>query len=242
MSSIRKVSYQPQERYQQSNHIGDRKLTHQSNLNSDDTIGMFFGYYSLLVYEIQAVYITLFLWNRDLLTFWCCFTHLLSEIMNYALKYALKHPRPANGAPSGGLFEGRYGMPSQHCHCFAYLVTVVLALVFHYYRHQISPMKKALVLAISLICLALQVIGRVYLRFHTLDQCLVGVSLGVSSAIMFYIIGVNFFLPHSQYLCRTWILRWLSFRKDLISPMVEPAPSAATTDSYRFDQCLRKIE
>lgn len=202
---------------------------------------MFFGYYSLIVYEIQAVYITLFLWNRDLLTFWCCFTHLLSEIINYALKHALKHPRPINGAPGGGLFEGRYGMPSQHCHCFAYLITVVLALVFHYYRHYIGPTKKTLVLTISLIGLTLQVLGRVYLRFHTLDQCLVGIALGITSAIVFYILGVNFFLPQAQYLCRMWILRWLSFRKDLISSPPEPY-KGDTAESDRFDVCQRKID
>lgn len=202
---------------------------------------MFFGYYSLLVYEIQAVYITLFLWNRDLLTFYCCFSHLLSEILNYTLKHAFKHPRPNNGAPGGGLFEGRYGMPSQHCHCFAYMVTMVLALVFHYYRNFISPNKKALVLVISLLGLTLQVVGRIYLRFHSLDQCLAGVALGIGSAIFFYIAGINLFLPQAQYICKLGILRWFSFRRDLISPAPFVCKSRSPLSLHRFDQCQRKV-
>lgn len=152
-----------------------------------------------------------------MLTFYCCFTHLLSEIMNYLLKHILKHPRPESGAPTGGLFEGRYGMPSQHCHCFAYLVTTVTLLVFHYYRSHIDLTKRVLVFAISMTGLILQVLGRIYLRFHTVNQCLVGVGFGCLSAIVFYIIGVYAFLPFSEYLCKLWFLRLFSFRKDLIS-------------------------
>lgn len=169
------------------------------------------------MYQIQAVYVTLFLWNRDLVTFYCCFTHLLSEIMTYVLKHTLKHPRPDHGAPGGGLFEGRYGMPSQHCHCFAYLVTMVLLLVFHYYRNHIEPSKKALVLVVSTVGLVLQVVGRVYLRFHTVNQCLAGVAFGFISASTFYLIGLYFFLPYAESLCKLWILRLFSFKKDILS-------------------------
>ena len=178
---------------------------------------MFFGYYSLLVYEIQAIYITLFLRNRDLLTFYCCFTHLLSEILTYCLKHYLKQPRPEHGAPSGGLFEGRYGMPSQHCHCFAYLITMILLLTLHYYRKHIGSVKKTLVAIVTTVGLVLQVLGRTYLKFHTMDQCLVGVAAGSLSALTFYSLGLFFFLPHSDYLCKLWLLRVFSFRRDLIT-------------------------
>lgn len=178
---------------------------------------MLCGYYSILVYQLQAVYITLCLWNRDLLTLWCCFTHALSEIMNYYLKHAIKHPRPENGAPEGGLFEGKYGMPSQHCHCFAYSATMIVLLVFHYYRHDIDTMKKILVLVITILGLSIQVFARIYLRFHTANQCFVGVLVGCISALTFYLIGLYFFLPHSDKLCRLWILRIFKFRKDLTS-------------------------
>lgn len=202
---------------------------------------MLFGYYSLLVYQIQAVYITLFLWNRDLLTFYCCFTHLLSEIMNYILKHSLKHPRPDQGAPGGGLFEGRYGMPSQHCHCFAYLTTMVVLLVFHYYRHHIDSTKKVFVLVISTMGLTLQVIGRVYLRFHTVNQCLVGVSFGISSAVIFYIMGLNYFLPHGDSICRLPILQAFSFRKDLITP-IPHGYQYSNQHRNKFPQCRAKNE
>lgn len=201
---------------------------------------MFFGYYSLLVYQIQAVYITLFLWNRDLLTFYCCFTHLLSEIMNYLLKHTLKHPRPDHGAPGGGLFEGRYGMPSQHCHCFAYLTTMVLLLVFHYYRQYIDPSKKFLILAISTVGLTLQVIGRIYLRFHTANQCFIGVAFGIISAITFYILGLNYFLPHADKLCKFQILQMFSFKKDLI--LGSPSNQYSDQSRNKFHQCRQKNE
>lgn len=206
---------------------------------------MFFGYYSLLVYQIQAVYITLFLWNRDLLTFYCCFTHFLSEIMNYVLKHSLKHPRPDHGAPGGGLFEGRYGMPSQHCHCFAYLVTMVLLLVFHYYRNQIDSSKKAIVLLISTFGLALQVFSRIYLRFHTVNQCLVGVAFGFLSALTFYCIGVNFFLPFSSPLLKIGLFRYFSFRKDLLTPPpIEPChyQTLSHRSTNKINQCRAKGE
>lgn len=199
---------------------------------------MFFGYYSLLVYQIQAVYITLFLWNRDLLTFYCCFTHLLSEILTYVLKHVLKHPRPDHGAPGGGLFEGRYGMPSQHCHCFTYLITTILLLVFHYYRGHIESTKKVFVFSVSSIGLTLQIIGRVYLRFHTIHQCLAGVALGFISALTFYLIGLYLFLPYAEPLCKLWILRIFSFKRDILS---QPPP--AYNQSYnRINQSQSKEE
>jgi len=200
---------------------------------------MFFGFYSLLVYQIQAIYITLFLVNRDMLTFYCCFTHLLSEIVSYLLKHILKQPRPDNGAPVGGLFEGRYGMPSQHCHCFAYLSTMVLLLVFHYYRQQIDINKKAFVLVVSTLCLILQISSRLYLRYHTVGQCLAGVALGTLSAVIFYLVGLYFFLPLSDQICAFKILRVLSFRKDLIS---EPPPTCQqqSLTRYKANQCRIK--
>jgi dolichyldiphosphatase len=152
-----------------------------------------------------------------MLTFYCCFTHMLSEIMNIILKQLLKQPRPENGAPQGGLFEGRYGMPSQHCHCFAYLITTALLLTFHYYKRYINSDKKLLVLTVSIVSLALQVFGRLYLRFHTLQQCLVGVAFGMISAIVFYSIGLQYFLPYSEFICRLWPLRWFGFRRDLVT-------------------------
>lgn len=187
---------------------------------------MFYGYYSLLVYEIQAVYITLFLRNRDMVTFYCCLSHLLSEIMNYLLKHILKEPRPEHGAPGGGLFEGRYGMPSQHCHCFAFMITMVLLLVFHYYRRHVSLPKKLITLVVSGIGLTLQVLGRIHLRFHTTSQCLVGVAFGATSAVTFYLVGLFLFFPWSDKLCELWILRIFHFRKDLISqpPIVSGRP------------------
>lgn len=178
---------------------------------------MFFGYYSLLVYEIQAVYITLVLRNRDLVTLYCCFGHLLSEILCYLIKHHLKIPRPEQGPPGGGLFEGRFGMPSQHCHCFAFLFTMVLLLTHHYYRNYISTSKKILTVTISTLALTLQVIGRIYLRFHTIDQCLVGLFLGILTAISYYCIGLGSFLKYSNTICSHPLMSFFCFRKDLVS-------------------------
>lgn len=144
--------------------------------------------------------------------------------MNYFLKNAIREPRPPSAIPGGGLFEGRYGMPSQHCHCFAYLSTMVLLLVFHYYGKYISSVKKLFTLVISVLALTLQVLGRIHLNFHTPEQCLVGVAFGAISAVAFYIICLRFFLPHSDYLCTLWILRVFSFRKDLVTPPPPPPP------------------
>lgn len=151
-----------------------------------------------------------------MLTFYCCLTHLISEIMNIFLKQLFKQPRPNNGAPSGGLFEGRYGMPSQHCHCFAYLTATVLLLIFHYYRKHISSSKKTLVAILCSLGLLLQVLGRIYLKFHTIEQCLAGAALGIVSALTFYLFGQRFFMPYAENLCELFLLRLFSFRKDLL--------------------------
>lgn len=220
-SSILKVCISPILRS-----IGSKHATNLPCSSTGDLIGMFFGYYSLLVYQIQAIYVTLFLRNRDLLTFYCCFTHLLSEIINYILKHLIKQPRPDHGAPGGGLFEGRYGMPSQHCHCFAFLVTMSLLLVFHYYRKYIDLKWKLFTITTSSIALTLQVIGRIYLRFHTTEQCMVGVAVGSLLATTFYLFGTHYFLPYTEQLCELKILRILSFRRDLVTepPSFKPKP------------------
>lgn len=171
-----------------------------------------------------------------MLTFYCCFTHLISEIMNIVLKQLIKQPRPLNGAPSGGLFEGRYGMPSQHCHCFAYLMTMIMLLTLCYYRRYISPAKKVLAFVVCSMGLVLQVLGRIYLKFHTLEQCLAGAALGMMSALTFYTLGQIYFMPYAGQLCKLFPLRQFSFRKDLQTP----PPASLPSDSSRGDHSLKR--
>ncbi|KAG9510567.1 Dolichyldiphosphatase 1 [Fragariocoptes setiger] len=181
-----------------------------------DWISLFFALYSTLVVEIHAVYVTLFLWNRDLLTTYCCSTHLVSEIISYCLKRYLKHDRPID-APGGGtgFLEGKYGMPSQHCHCFAYLGTMILLLVYHYYRSATTKRWRAFCLVSVIIGVAIQIAARVYLNYHTLTQCFSGVALGLFNATLFYLAGLVLLRYFADSLCDLALLKVLNFRKDL---------------------------
>ncbi len=115
----------------------------------------------------------------------------VNEAANKVLKNIFQQPRPSGAALSN------YGMPSSHSQFFAYLAVSFFMLMKKPVAHRcVSPLFLILVGAT-----AIMMWSRVYLRFHTLSQTLVGAGVGAAVAVSWVLIVRRF---HALQNCLVW--------------------------------------
>lgn len=183
---------------------------------TDDYIGMFYAYYSLIVYCIPFVYLTLMIRDRHILTWSCCGSHLVHELTTRYIKRLIGLPRPPDGPPPSGLFDGPYGMPSQHVACNSYMTTMLTLILFYHYRGYGNLKLKLLASLILLIGLLIQCQARVYLKYHDLRQVIGGLFHGSLSSLIYFILIERNILTLSR-LCNWPVFRHFGFTSDYLS-------------------------
>ena len=130
---------------------------------------------------VMVAYVVLLASRRDLATASLLLGQLLNEAANFALKRALRQPRPFSQMDRGPLgFAGpRYGMPSDHAQFVGFLAAYALLWAARCWR---APRAlRHLAAAGVLLAAAAVAATRVYLRLHTPAQ--VGVGLAVGAAL-----------------------------------------------------------
>lgn len=154
--------------------------------------------------------------DRHLLTWICCGSHFVHELLTKYLKRLIAEPRPLNGPPASGLFDGPYGMPSQHVACNSYMTIMIILLLFYHYRGFGILKFKLLATILLIIGLLIQMQARVHLKYHDLRQIIGGLIHGsISSLIHFIIIEKN--THHFAKICRWPIISHLGFTPDFIT-------------------------
>ena len=136
---------------------------------------------SLLPIFLMVSYVTLIVVNRDWRVFSMLVGQLLNEGLNNILKRTIKEPRPPTSKKDG------YGMPSSHSQ-FVWYFAIYGLLCLSVSRQ--NPWIR-LIYAMGMVGGATGVsISRVWLDYHTVDQVLVGASVGsVIGILWFYIIA-----------------------------------------------------
>lgn len=112
-------------------------------------------------------------------------TLVVSFALNEALKNAIAQPRPAQSWVRG------YGMPSSHSACVATSFAFVECLLFAGVW-SLPPVSRALWRIAMLVLIGAVVAARASIYVHSLEQCLVGVGIGVVYALL------SFFLVPSS--------------------------------------------
>lgn len=158
--------------------------------------------------------------DRQLLTWLCCGSHFIHEIITRSVKRYIGQDRPKDGPPSVGLFDGPYGMPSQHVACSTYLTIMVTLLLFYHYRHYGDTKSKLFSVIILFIGLAIQCHARLYLRYHDLMQVLAGLVYGCLSCLTFFIL-IESCMPLAPRICKWPIFKQLNFTPDFIVPTIK---------------------
>ncbi|KAM3500046.1 hypothetical protein MY11210_009555 [Beauveria gryllotalpidicola] len=161
----------------------------------DDRISLLCAYLALLPQALGVVYLTLIFASREAEVALLFAGQLACEALNFLLKRLIKEERPRRIHGKG------YGMPSSHAQ-FVFFWSVALSL-FLLVRHRpttpsrptttTTPSSARLVarLAVSAASLGLAAAtawSRVYLNYHTPKQVLVGSSVGVLSAVAWFVV------------------------------------------------------
>ena len=112
-----------------------------------------------------------------------------SEVINFLLKEWIKEPRPHSNS---GYKD--YGMPSNHAQTAFYIIGYyLLTIIYNFYNYKIETIiekiNKNLIL-FSLIVIAFAVsCGRLYYRYHTLNQIIIGSIIGLMLGFIFAFIS-----------------------------------------------------
>lgn len=143
--------------------------------------------FSLLPVYITVFYTSWFLITREIEPVIVVAGHLFGEVINKVIKHIIKHPRPDFhkdfGAGSYGL---SYGMPSAHSQYMGFFAGYFMLNVW--YRVPLQEHYKYVANTILGASAVLVAFSRVYLLYHSVPQVVVGVVVGVTYGMLFYIV------------------------------------------------------
>ena len=136
---------------------------------------------------VMVAYATLVAVRRDLATAALCAGQLANEGVNYALKHAIRQPRPPMVAPGAVAFPERglkYGMPSDHSQFMGFLAAYLALWALRCWRAPRA--QRALLVALAQAAAVAVAASRVYLGYHTPAQAAAGYGVGcVTGAVWF---------------------------------------------------------
>ncbi|RKO96968.1 hypothetical protein CXG81DRAFT_26384 [Caulochytrium protostelioides] len=180
--------------------------------DEDDVVALVMAYISLLPIFCLAAYAVLVLFQRDAATIVALAGQLANEAINYALKKLVRQPRPVSALKHGG-----YGMPSSHAQFTGFLTTyTAIALLTRVTWRQTRW--KAGVLAGLATAGILVPVSRVYLRYHTAPQAVVGTVVGVGVALLWHVAVARRILPLPLWVRRHPITTFLLIRDITLVP------------------------
>lgn len=152
-----------------------------------DWLGYLLAWMSLTPMAISAGFIALILFRRDLHTIAFFAGILINEILNQILKLWIKEPRPYERLH----VHSEFGMPSSHSQFiwfFSSYVTLFVLIRLHHMNNN-APLERAvrlLVLFSSWLLAIFVCISRIYLRYHTWSQVIIGSLIGIFNGTLWF--------------------------------------------------------
>jgi dolichyldiphosphatase len=159
-----------------------------------DLVGKFLGFAGLIPFCLFVVAFTLFVTRREFVSLYCMMGLILSDLLNKVIKNTIQQARPLDSP------KDDFGMPSAHTQFVFFTATFVLLLLFRWKRNRLEDILWGGSLWVSAVIVA---ISRVYFRYHTPIQVIVGALLGiVLGYIMYqvYSLSSKSFIPWLQEL------------------------------------------
>lgn len=177
--------------------------------DSEDILSFMSAYFSLLPIGVLVFYLSWFIVTRELEACIMAGGQVANEIFNNIIKNIIKQPRPASFGESfqNGTIRSGYGMPSAHSQfmgfCFIYT-----SLRFSLRWKGINAFQRVIGI-VTMGCLAFAVcFSRVYLKYHSVEQVVVGVSVGLVTGSSYYlIVGIVRELGLLDWLLQLWIFK-----------------------------------
>lgn len=162
---------------------------------------------SLLPVYVMVFYTLWFLITREIQPVIMVGGHLIGEVANKVIKEIIRQPRPDFHKDFGANSGLTYGMPLAHSQFMGFLSVYTSLLLFYRVPRLLSRWKAA-GSAVMLTVAGCVAFSRVYLLYHTVQQVVVGVSLGL-------VLGCSYFV--ASELARDlglvdWVLLWAIVR------------------------------
>ncbi|THD25660.1 Dolichyldiphosphatase [Fasciola hepatica] len=158
---------------------------------------------SMIPIFIAIGLVTLVLFKRDLFTMLYFSGLVLNRFCNSVMKKCLKQPRPVvpNRIPPDS-----FGMPSDHGQFMGFFFSFcVLLIILRLGEHSMKHSTRRILLLVCAVATTLTCYSRVYLKYHTVGQVLVGTIVGAILGIVWFFSVHCVFSPLFPRLCNSSI-------------------------------------
>lgn len=157
--------------------------------DKSDPISFVCAYFSLLPIGILIFEFSWFITTRELESCIMAAGQVANEIFNNIVKDLVKQPRPFMFGDSfqQDTIRSCYGMPSAHSQFMGFFATYA-SLRFLYRWKSLSNRKRVGGCSFVALLAFLVCFSRVYLHYHSLEQVLVGVTLGSALGSTYYVV------------------------------------------------------
>ncbi|KAI8577659.1 hypothetical protein K450DRAFT_251152 [Umbelopsis ramanniana AG] len=153
-------------------------LTHVQ-FHPNDLLGEALAYITLAPLAILVFYASIIVSRREVAAILFLVGQLSSEGLNATLKEYLQVSRPNAHLGTG------YGMPSSHSQFMAFFAVQVI-LYTHYNIRLDHPLVKWLLYLPTVILALLVMYSRIHLGYHSIEQVLVGSSIGIAYSVFWF--------------------------------------------------------
>ncbi|KAG4095995.1 PAP2-domain-containing protein [Neocallimastix lanati (nom. inval.)] len=154
-----------------------------------DFLGMILALSSLCPIFLIVAYTSVILARRELIIIFTLIGQLLNELFNTIIKHIIKQPRPENAALTS------YGMPSSHSQFMFFFATYCILYMFLKLKMNNNLWK--FLISVGLIIVASTVAySRYYLSYHSAQQVIVGITLGIFAGACWFFIVDCYIRPH----------------------------------------------
>ncbi|KAK6464776.1 hypothetical protein DFJ63DRAFT_93559 [Scheffersomyces coipomensis] len=170
----------------------------------NDIISYISVHLSLLPIYVMVFYTAWFLITREIEPVIVVGGHLIGEILNKIVKRIMKQPRPEFHKDfASGSYSLTYGMPSAHSQFMGFFTAYFICIILFKIKH-LSKFQKGVGAVVLFVGCLLVPFSRVYLLYHTIPQVIVGVTLG-STLGLFYFIATSMARDIGLV---DWVLNW----------------------------------
>ncbi|KAI5959567.1 uncharacterized protein KGF55_005211 [Candida pseudojiufengensis] len=170
----------------------------------NDIVSIVSVQFTLLPIYIMVFYTSWFLITREIEPVIVVGGHLFSEILNKIIKKLVKNPRPDFHLQFGGIgTDLNYGMPSAHSQFIGFFVAYFTCIIFKKIPNLNKRIKIGSGLVFGFVALGVTS-SRVYLQYHTWQQVIVGVDLGLLIGLFWFLVST--FVRDVGIV--DWVLNW----------------------------------
>ena len=174
-----------------------------------DVLGQALALVALTPVFVMVAYAVLLVSRRDLATAALAAGQLANEVVNYALKRAIREPRPTHVHQHLGT-QPKWGMPSDHAQFVGFAAGYLTLWALR--RWRIAPPWRAGAASALHAGAAAVAVSRVYLGYHTQRQVLAGYTVGLITGCVWFAVVELALRPLFPALAASPLAKWLLVR------------------------------